>query len=73
MATKQLDTLGMRCPQPVLKIAAMMPELSAGDILEVKGDCPTFEEDVRKWCKRMGKTLLAVTEQGGGKLIQIQF
>jgi len=73
MATKQLDTLGMRCPQPVLKIAAMMPEIAAGDVLEVKGDCPTFEEDVRKWCKRMNKTLLAVTEQAGGKLIQIQF
>ena len=73
MATKQLDTNGMRCPQPVLKIAAMMPEISAGDVLEVKGDCPTFEDDVRKWCKRMGKTLLAVNEQGSGKLIQIQF
>ena len=73
MATKQLDTNGMRCPQPVLRIAAMMPELSPGDILEVKGNCPTFEEDVRKWCKRMGKTLLAVTTQGAGELIQIQF
>jgi tRNA 2-thiouridine synthesizing protein A len=73
MATIKLDATGLRCPQPVLKIAAKMPEMSDGDILEVLGDCPTFEEDVRKWCERMKKTLLAVTVEGGARKIQIQF
>jgi len=73
MATVKLDAKGLRCPQPVLRIAAKMPELSAGDILEVLGDCPTFEQDVRKWCTRMKKTLLAVTVEGGAQKIQIQF
>lgn len=73
MATVQLDAKGLRCPQPVLKIAAKMPEMKAGDILEVLGDCPTFEEDVRKWCERMKKTLLAVTVEGDAQKIQIQF
>ena len=73
MATTKLNATGLRCPQPVLKIAAKMPEISEGDILEVSGDCPTFEEDVRKWCERMKKTLLAVNVEGTAKLIQIQF
>jgi tRNA 2-thiouridine synthesizing protein A len=73
MATIRLDAVGLRCPQPVLKIAAKMPEMSSGDILEVLGDCPTFEEDVRKWCERMKKTLLAVTVEGDAQKIQIQF
>ena len=73
MAIEVLDMLGMKCPQPVLKIAAKMPEMKAGDILEVFGDCPTFEEDVRKWCERMKKTLLAVTVEDGAQKIQIQF
>jgi len=73
MATVNLDATGLRCPQPVLKIAAKMPEMNPGDILEVLGDCPTFEEDVRKWCERMKKTLLAVTVEGGAQKIQIQF
>jgi tRNA 2-thiouridine synthesizing protein A len=73
MATIRLDTLGLRCPQPVLKIAAKLPELSSGDLLEVVGDCPTFEEDIRKWCERMKKTLLATTQDGDAKTVRIQF
>ena len=72
MAKVSLDTVGLRCPHPVLKITVKMPELSAGDILEVRGDCPTFEEDVRKWCERMKKTLLAVTLEGTVKVAKIQ-
>lgn len=73
MATTRLNATGLRCPQPVLKIAAKMPEMAGGDILEVSGDCPTFEEDVRKWCERMKKTLLAVNVEGTAKVVQIQF
>ncbi len=73
MAVVKLDATGLRCPQPVLKIAAKMPEMSAGDVLEVSGDCPTFEEDVRKWCERMKKTLLAVNQDGETRTAQIQF
>ena len=73
MATVRLDALGLRCPQPVLKVAAKMPEMAKGDMLEVVGDCPTFEDDMRKWCDRMKKTLLAITQDGDAKTIQIQF
>jgi tRNA 2-thiouridine synthesizing protein A len=73
MATTRIDAQGLRCPQPVLKIAAKMPEMAQGDLLEVVGDCPTFEEDIRKWCDRMKKTLLAVTQDGETKTVQIQF
>jgi tRNA 2-thiouridine synthesizing protein A len=73
MATVKLDAVGLRCPQPILKIAAKMPEMSTGDILEVAADCSTFEDDVRKWCERMKKTLLAVSSQGSVKVAQIKF
>ena len=74
MAVVTLDAKGLRCPQPVLKMATKMPEMQKGDILEVEADCPTFEDDVRKWCGRMKKTLLAITDMGkGAKKAQIQF
>lgn len=73
MTEVNLDAKGLRCPQPVLKIAAIMPQMSTGDILKIVGDCPTFEDDVRKWCDRMKKTLLAVHEEGGATVIQILF
>lgn len=74
MAIVKLDTLGLKCPHPVLKIAVKAPDMKQGDILEVLGDCPTFERDVRKWCERLGKVLLSVKEEGGTKKrIRIQF
>lgn len=73
MATHTLDAKGLRCPQPILKITAFMPQMQGGDVLEVHADCATFEEDVRKWCDRMGKTLLAFTHEDDTVTAQIQF
>jgi TusA-related sulfurtransferase len=66
--------MGLKCPQPVLKIAAKSAELKSGDVLEVIADCPTFEKDVRQWCERTKKTLMWIRDEGGGKMrCQIQF
>lgn len=74
MATVNLDAVGLKCPQPVLKMAAKVPEMKPGDLLEVLADCPTFEKDVKTWCDRMKKTLLWLRDEGGGKKrAQIQF
>jgi tRNA 2-thiouridine synthesizing protein A len=74
MAVEILDMEGMKCPQPVLKIAVKAPDMNPGDILEVIGDCPTFERDVRVWCQRLQKTFLSIQDEGDGKKrIQIQF
>ena len=72
MATKTLDTTGLRCPQPILAIITSMHETAPGDILEVTADCPTFEDDVRNWCQRSDKTLLAVSHVGDKFIAQIQ-
>ena len=69
-----LNTVGMKCPQPVLKLSVKAPDMGAGEILEVLGDCPTFERDLRIWCERLGKRLLSIhDEERLRKRIQIQF
>ncbi|MBW2173268.1 MAG: sulfurtransferase TusA family protein [Deltaproteobacteria bacterium] len=74
MSVLVIDTLGMKCPQPVLKIAVKAPDMRHGDILEVLGDCPTFEKDLRIWCERLGKVFLSVRDEGQeSKRVQIQF
>lgn len=74
MSVELLDTCGLRCPQPVLKIAVKSPDMKPGDILEVLGDCPTFEKDVRMWCERLGKVFLSIQDAGQEKKkISIQF
>jgi len=74
MAVLILDTTGLKCPQPVLKIASKSPDMQPGDVLEVIGDCPTFERDIRAWCKRLKKALLFIRDEGAGKMkCRIQF
>lgn len=73
MAVKQIDATGLRCPQPILKITTALPEMQPGDVLECTADCSTYEDDVRKWCERMNKTLLAITRDGDKVTAQIQF
>ena len=74
MAVKILDALGLKCPQPILKVVAFIPSMEAGDILEVKADCPSFPTDIKAWCGRTGKTLLFCMDDGSGAFsAQIQF
>jgi len=72
MATKVLDARGLRCPQPIQSIITFMHQTQPGDVLEVTADCPTFEDDVRKWSERTGRTLLAITHEGTASVAQIQ-
>ena len=73
MATVTIDALGLKCPQPILKIAAKSPDMKPGDVLEITADCPTFEKDIRAWCDRMKKVLLWIRNEGGKFRAQIQF
>ena len=75
MASEVLDTRGLRCPMPVLKIAVKAVDMNSGDLLEVWGDCPTLERDMRTWCERLGRgRVLAVNDIGDNeRRIQIQF
>jgi len=73
MAVKVVDATGLKCPQPILKVTIAMPEMQSGDVLEATADCESWEEDIRKWCERMNKTLLAITRDGNRVTAQIQF
>jgi len=73
MNVQKIDCSGMRCPQPVLKLAVETAETPAGTVVEITGDCPTFEKDVRTYCERRRKTLLAVRAEGAKIVVLIQY
>jgi tRNA 2-thiouridine synthesizing protein A len=66
MATQTLDCVGLKCPQPTLKITVLATRMQPGDMLEVLADCPTFEKDTQDWCTRAKRTLLWCKEEVGG-------
>jgi tRNA 2-thiouridine synthesizing protein A len=72
MATHTLDTLGLKCPQPILEVAVKVKQLPPGDVLEVLSDCESFSRDVRAWCERTGKTLIFCVDEGDHFKAQIQ-
>ena len=69
-----LDYRGLRCPQPILKLTIQARQIAAGTTVEVLADCPDFPNDLKKYCERHGKVLLACTDTGGGAFkAQVQF
>ncbi len=67
MATHTLDLLGLKCPQPTLKMTVAINKMQKGDILEAVADCPTFTDDLKSWSQRMRKTILWVRDEGNGR------
>lgn len=67
-----LNCRGLKCPQPVLKVAIKTRSLPAGSTLEVHADCATFPTDIEKWCTDMGKVLISCVESGGFYAATIQ-
>jgi len=63
----------MKCPLPLLKLATMMPSIKSGDLLEIVGDCYTFDTDIKKWCNELGKVLVVVTRVNNSFRAEIQF
>jgi len=68
----RVDAMGLRCPQPILKLALAIVDQPKGALIEISADCPTFEKDVRAWCERRSLTVLSVRGEGAAKTIQVQ-
>ncbi|QIQ20951.1 sulfurtransferase TusA [Zophobihabitans entericus] len=58
LADKELDTLGLRCPEPIMLIRKTMRELNIGDILYVIADDPATVRDIPGFCLHMEHELV---------------
>lgn len=58
----EIDTLGLKCPLPVLRVKKRIQGLSAGAMIRVVADDPTTLRDVPAWCELAGHQLLERTE-----------
>ncbi len=59
-----LDCVGLYCPAPVMNARAEIDNLEAGALLEVIADDPAAWEDIPRWAKRAGHTLLNSWKDG---------
>ena len=61
---QELDTLGLRCPEPVMMLRKTVRKMQEGELLCVLADDPATTRDIPSFCRFMDHTLLeAETEQ----------
>lgn len=54
-----LDCVGLYCPQPLFQTREAIDALGPGEVLELLADDPAAEEDIKRFAKRTGHTLLS--------------
>lgn len=54
-----LDTIGLRCPEPVMMVRKTLRKMEIGDIVEVTADDPSTARDIPSFCRFMDHTLIS--------------
>jgi len=65
MPDKTLDTKGLNCPLPILKVKKAIAEVPKGGTLEVLATDPGAVADFQAFCKTTGNQLMEHSESGG--------
>ena len=61
----EVDARGLRCPLPVIRLAAAARDAPAGTRITVLATDPAARHDVPAWCRMRGHELLEITEVTG--------
>lgn len=60
-----VNTCGMQCPGPIMKVAETMAKAEEGDVVEIKSSDPAFGTDIEAWTQRTDNTFLGMTSDKG--------
>ena len=61
---KEIDCIGLYCPEPIFRTRTALDELEKGQILKVTADDPAAEEDLKRLAKRLEYEVLEITHDG---------
>ncbi len=65
-ADKILDTRGLTCPMPLLKLKKELKGMKSGQILEVLGTDPGSKTDIPNFVRKRGSELMGITDDAEG-------
>jgi len=60
---RNIDCVGLYCPEPVFRTRQEIDKLEVGEVLEVIADDPAAEEDIPRLVKRLGLELLEMSKE----------
>lgn len=73
MTAVTVDARGLRCPLPVIRLAAAARDLSPGSVVEVLATDPAAVHDVPAWARMRGHTWLgALVEADGAHRLSVR-
>lgn len=61
---KQLDCVGLYCPEPVFNTRLALDEMEIGETIEVSADDPAAESDIQNLVKHLGQEIISTTKEG---------
>ena len=61
---KNLDCIGLYCPQPLFQTREQIDTIEVGEILEVLSDDQAAEEDLKRFAKRTGHQIVKLERNG---------
>ena len=53
-----LDTIGLRCPDPVMMLRKTIRKMQSGEIIKIIADDPSTARDIPSFCRFMDHSLL---------------
>lgn len=68
----ELDTRGLRCPEPVMLLHAQLRRLPAGGVVRVRADDPATARDIPALCSNLGHSLLEQTVANGEYVYRVR-
>jgi tRNA 2-thiouridine synthesizing protein A len=60
---RELDCVGLYCPEPVFRTRQEIDKLDVGQVLEVVADDPAAEEDIPRLVKRLEQQLVEMRKE----------
>ena len=61
---KEIDCVGLFCPEPIFRTRTAIDEMEKGQVLKVTADDPGAEADLKNLAKRLGHEVIEVTHDG---------
>lgn len=61
--SEYLDTIGLACPLPLLKMKLVLNKMQAGECIQVLTSDRSSQEDFRSFCELSGNVLLKAEAQ----------
>ena len=61
--SRNLDCVGLYCPEPVFRTRQEIDKLEVGQVLEVIADDPAAEEDIPRLVKRLEQQLVEMRKE----------